>query len=152
MCLLQHTWHAPPRKPYPVSMPALADIARATATRHAMLPEGAVVVVLVSGGADSVALLRLLAEGALGDLAGRLFVLHVNHLLRDADADADAAFVRELAASLGVPCDVVRYDVAAYAEAEGLNLEDAGRRVRYRFAEDELDARCRAHRRGPHRG
>jgi tRNA(Ile)-lysidine synthase len=123
-------------------MPNLPDIARATTTRHAMLPDGAVVLALVSGGADSVALLRLLAEGALGDLAGRLCVLHVNHLLRDADADADAAFVRDLAASLEVPCDVVRYDVATYAEGEGLNLEDAGRRIRYRFAEDHLDARC----------
>jgi tRNA(Ile)-lysidine synthase len=109
-----------------------------------MFPPGAVVVALVSGGADSVALLRLLASGALGDLTGRLTVLHVNHMLRGEDAEADAAFVASLAAELGVPCDVVRYDVAAYAEAEGLNLEDAGRRVRYRFAEEALDARCDA--------
>lgn len=144
MSLLQHTWHAPPRKPYPVSMPDLPAIARVTAARHTMLPDGAVVLALVSGGADSVAMLRLLAEGALGDLTGRLSVLHVNHLLRDAEADADAAFVRELADSLGLPCDLVRYDVAAYAAEEGLNLEDAGRRIRYRFAEDRLDAHCGA--------
>jgi tRNA(Ile)-lysidine synthase len=43
-----------------------------------------------------------------------------------------------------VACRVVRYDVAAYAAAGGLNLEDAGRRVRYRFAEQELDQRCAA--------
>lgn len=125
-------------------MPKLPDIARATAERHTMLPEGAVVVALVSGGADSVALLRLLADGTFGDLGGRLSVFHVNHLLRGEDADRDAAFVSELAAALDVPCDVLRYDVGAYAAAEGLNLEDAGRRIRYRFAEDQLDARCDA--------
>jgi tRNA(Ile)-lysidine synthase len=125
-------------------MPHLSDIARVTADAHGMLPSGAFVLALVSGGADSVALLRLLAAGDLGDLTGRLSVLHVNHLLRGAAADEDAAFVADLCATLGVPCDVVRYDVAAYAEAEGLNLEDAGRRVRYRFAEDQLDARCDA--------
>lgn len=108
-----------------------------------MLPPGAVTLALVSGGADSVALLHLLAGGTLG-VCAEVSVLHVNHLLRGADADADAAFVEALAARLGVACRTVRYDVAAYAQAEGLNLEDAGRRVRYRFAEDELDARCRA--------
>ncbi|GAV31749.1 tRNA(Ile)-lysidine synthetase [Coriobacteriaceae bacterium EMTCatB1] len=121
-------------------MMSLPDIARATALEHRMFPEGGAVVTLVSGGADSVALLRLLASGALGDFAGRLRVLHVDHMLRGDDAAADAAFVEALCAEFGVPCRVVRYDVAAYAAAEGLNLEDAGRRVRYRFAEQEADA------------
>jgi tRNA(Ile)-lysidine synthase len=124
-------------------MPLLPDIARATVAEHAMLGPDAVVLALVSGGADSVMLLRLLAAGELGGVAD-LSVLHVNHLLRGEAADADAAFVEGLCTSLGVPCRTVRYDVAAYAETEGLNLEDAGRRVRYRFAEQELDARCAA--------
>ena len=106
-----------------------------------MLGPDAVVLALVSGGADSVALLRLLSAGELGEVAD-LSVLHVNHLLRGEAADEHAAFVEDLCATVGVACRVVRYDVASYAEAEGLNLEDAGRRVRYRFAEQELDARC----------
>jgi tRNA(Ile)-lysidine synthase len=118
----------------------LPHIARATATAHGMLPPGAPVVVMVSGGADSTALLRLLASGALGEVA--LSVLHVDHILRGVESDADAAFVAGTCAELGVECRVARYDVGSYAEAEGLNLEDAGRRVRYRFAEEELDARC----------
>lgn len=123
-------------------MPSLPDIARSTSADHGMLSEGSIVLALVSGGADSTALLRLLAAGELGDWSGRLSVLHVNHLLRGADADEDAVFVEELSSALSVPCRVVRYDVAGYAAAEGLNLEDAGRQVRYSLAESELDARC----------
>jgi tRNA(Ile)-lysidine synthase len=122
--------------------PALPDIARSTVAAHRMLPEGGIAVAMVSGGADSTSLLRLLAAGELGPV--RVSVLHVDHMLRGAASDADAAFVRDLCASLSVPCTVVRYDVAAWAAEEGLNLEDAGRRVRYRFAAEELDARCDA--------
>lgn len=121
-------------------MSGLPDIAAATAAAHDMFPPGAHVVAMVSGGADSVALLRLLASGALGSFP--LSVLHVDHRLRGEAAHADAAFVESLCAELAVECRAVSYDVAAYAEEAGLNLEDAGRRVRYRFADEELDDRC----------
>ncbi len=121
--------------------PRLADIARTTAAEHSMFPEGAVVLAMVSGGADSTALLRLFASRELAEGA-RVAVLHVNHLLRGADSEEDEAFVRGLAADLGAPFRAVRYDVGAYAAEAGLNLEDAGRRVRYRFAEEELDSVC----------
>ena len=96
--------------------------------------------VLVSGGADSTALLRLLAAGELGEHP--LAVLHVDHMLRGSASDADASFVAAMCEDLDVACRIARYDVAAYASDAGLNLEDAGRRVRYRFAEEELDALC----------
>lgn len=105
-----------------------------------MFPERTAVVAMVSGGGDSVAMLRVLASGALGVGRDRVRVLHVDHMLRGAEAEADAAFVQRLSDDLGVECRVVRYDVAAFAVQEGLNLEDAGRRVRYRFAEQEADA------------
>lgn len=132
-------------------MKGLADIARVTVADSNMLPPGSVVLAMVSGGADSVALLRLLASGQLGDLRG-LSVLHVNHQLRQGASDADEAFVSDLCSELGVRCDVIRYDVGAYASKEGLNLEDAGRTIRYRFAEAELDARCEEAEVGPERG
>jgi tRNA(Ile)-lysidine synthase len=116
-----------------------------------MLPDDAPVLALVSGGADSVTLLRLLAAGDLGPI-GPLSVLHVNHRLRGAESEADAEFVRVLCASLGVEALVVSFDVAEYATADGLNLEDAGRRVRYRFAEEALDAACAAAEVSPERG
>lgn len=113
-----------------------------------MFPPQTCVVALVSGGADSTALLRLLAgDSLLGEQAAAgespsLSVLHVNHMLRGAPSDGDEAFVEGLCRTLGIEFVAVRYDVASYATHEGLNLEDAGRRVRYRFAEEELDARC----------
>jgi tRNA(Ile)-lysidine synthase len=80
----------------------------------------------VSGGADSVALLRALCACGVPPT-----VAHVNHKLRGADADADEAFVRDLCATLGIPCAVKATDVAALAA--GGNLESTARRVRYDF-------------------
>jgi len=72
--------------------------------QHLSLPPGDAWAVGVSGGADSVALLLLLH----GRPGLRLHVVHLNHELRGPAAEADAAFVRELSASLGLPCHVAR--------------------------------------------
>lgn len=121
-------------------MRSLADIASRTADSRSLFADGGVTVAMVSGGADSVSLLRFLASRVLAPMS--LSVMHVDHMLRGRESDADAAFVEALCETLGIPCRVVRYDVGAYALEAGLNLEDAGRRVRYRFADEELDARC----------
>jgi tRNA(Ile)-lysidine synthase len=85
-----------------------------------------------SGGADSVALVRLLYE--LKDKLGlRLLVAHLNHQLRGKEADADEEFVRRLAARLEVEFVVRREDVAARAKKEKVNLEEAGREARLEF-------------------
>ena len=110
-----------------------------TIARRELLSPGFPLLLMVSGGGDSVAAAHLLARGAFGDGPAR--ILHVNHGLR-ANAQADEEFVRALGVRLGVATRVVRFDVAGYAQIEGLNLEDAGRRVRYRFAEEELDLLC----------
>jgi len=83
-------------------------------------------VVAVSGGADSVALLRILAGWV-----GPVIVAHVNHQLRGADSDADEQFVRDLASSLRLTCQSIAIDVAGEARRNGANLEDAARRLRY---------------------
>jgi len=105
-----------------------------------MFEPGVPVVVMVSGGADSVAALLMVAEQVFGEL--RPLVVHVNHRLRDAESDGDEAFVRELAGRLRIDVRVLGCDVAACAASEKLNLEDAGRRIRYRFAQEALDAHC----------
>ena len=99
--------------------------------RHGLLQAGERVVVGVSGGTDSVALLALLVR--LRDAVGcpELQVAHVHHGWRGADAEADATFVIELAARWHVPASVERVDALGYASAASLSPEDAARRVRY---------------------
>ena len=88
--------------------------------------------VAVSGGADSVALLRLLLEirERLGVL---LVVLHFNHRIRGAESDSDEKFVRNLATAHGLELVAGGDDVPLAAERNGWNLEDAARRLRYEF-------------------
>ena len=109
------------------------------------------VILMVSGGADSMALLHMAATEPLdlGDGAGlariakeRLHVLHVNHLLRGDDADADQHFVQENCDSLGVPCTALRVDVAKLAQERDGNVEDVGRRVRYDAARELAQKLC----------
>lgn len=97
-----------------------------------MMSPGDCVAVAVSGGADSVALLRLLAS--LRDTLGvTLLVAHFNHALRGADSEADAQSVADLARELSLECLCEREDVAGAAKRQHLNLEDAARRLRYAF-------------------
>ena len=109
------------------------------------------VILMVSGGADSMALLHMAATEPLdlGDGAGlvrvakeRLHVLHVNHLLRRADADADQHFVQETCDSLGIHCTVLRVDVAKLAQERDGNVEEIGRRVRYDAARELAQKLC----------
>ena len=97
-----------------------------------LLEPGMKVAVACSGGADSVALACLLAE--LKETLGlRLLLVHLNHQLRGAEADADEAFVRQLAERLEVEFLVRREDVAARAQKEKVNVEEAGREARLEF-------------------
>jgi tRNA(Ile)-lysidine synthase len=88
----------------------------------------------VSGGADSVTLLRILLE-LRQELGIVLSVVHLNHLLRGAEADADEQFVRDLARSHQLEFIGERRDVRAYAAEHKLSLETAAREVRYGFFE-----------------
>ncbi len=97
-----------------------------------MVAAGDRIGIAVSGGADSVALLRVLLE-LRGELGVVLSVVHLNHRLRGAEADADAAFVAELAATHGVELHATSQDAAVIARAQELSLEAAGRQLRYQF-------------------
>jgi len=89
--------------------------------------------VAVSGGPDSTALL-VLASRLAPALGWRLVVAHFDHGLRGpAEAAADEAFVRSLAEALGLPVVSGRGDVRRSARRNKLSLEDAARRLRYRF-------------------
>ncbi|MCL2025168.1 MAG: tRNA lysidine(34) synthetase TilS [Coriobacteriia bacterium] len=135
-------------------MEDLAHHAAETIERHRMYDERSALLLMVSGGADSMALLHLLATAttdATPDAPARELptpaacaVLHVNHGLR-AEADADEQFVLDACARLNVSCTVAQFDVAAYAAEHDLNVEDAGRTLRYRAANEQLDQLCRTH-------
>jgi tRNA(Ile)-lysidine synthase len=101
--------------------------------RHSrMVDPGDRVAVAVSGGADSVALLRLLAL-LRNTLGITLVVAHFDHGLRGAESEGDAQFVAALSREHGFECICDREDVAGAAARQRLNLEDAGRRLRYAF-------------------
>ncbi len=104
---------------------------QATITRYHLLSLGDTVLVAVSGGADSVALLHLLGE-LRAKLGIDLHVAHLNHGLRP-DADEDAAYVQQLAGALNVPVTTETTDIRRLAVQQKRSVEDAGRSGRYAF-------------------
>ncbi len=114
-----------------------------------LLRPGLRLAVGLSGGADSVALLRALAEQRR-ELGLVLHAAHLHHGLRGAEADADLAFAHSLAAELNLPFHEARVDTAAEARESGESIEEAARRLRYAWfrrllAETPLDAVATAH-------
>ena len=109
----------------------LLEAVRNTMSAHQLLPRRARVVVAVSGGPDSVALLHLLMRLA-PEWPLVLHAAHLDHALRPASAQ-DAAFVRSVTAQWGIPATIERIDVGACCAREGWSLEDGARRIRYQF-------------------
>jgi tRNA(Ile)-lysidine synthase len=114
-----------------------------------LLKAGMRLAVGVSGGADSVALLRALHERG-GELGLVVSVAHLHHGLRGDEADGDLEFVRALAAELGLTFFEARVDAAPEAERAGESIEEAARRLRYTWfrqllKEGPLHAMATAH-------
>jgi tRNA(Ile)-lysidine synthase len=111
------------------------------AARHALWQPSTRIVAAVSGGSDSVALLRLLHdEHHRGGLTLDA-VAHLHHGIRGEDADGDDEFCRALAAALDVPYVSARVDVPASARERGTSIEVAARDARHRFLEEVRRAR-----------
>lgn len=89
------------------------------------LAEGAPLLVALSGGADSVALLALMVKHP------PVYAVHVHHGIRGEEADRDAAFCGEIAARLGVPLETLYIDVPTLAAERGESLETVARDARY---------------------
>jgi len=105
-----------------------------------LLKAGMRLAVGVSGGADSVALLRAL-DAHRGGLGLVLSVAHLHHGLRGAEADADRAFVQALAAELALDFHEARVDVGAEADLARESIEEAARRLRYGWFRQLMAAR-----------
>jgi tRNA(Ile)-lysidine synthase len=110
----------------------LLDTVRDAIRKQGLLRAGERVGVAVSGGADSVALLLLLAE-LRKELGIVLSAVHFNHKLRGKDSDGDEKFAARLAEKYGLAFHAGRADIAARAKSNKGNLEDTARRARYDF-------------------
>ena len=87
------------------------------------------VIVGVSGGAASMALLSLLTQWQ-GELLKRVCVVHVHHGIRGDEADRDAEFVRSASCAADLECRIIRRDVPSFARSRRVGCEEAGRIIR----------------------
>jgi len=110
-----------------------------TIAAHAMLAPGDAVLIGVSGGPDSMALLHGL-RAVSDDYRLHLGIAHLNHGLRRKDADKDEKFVVSAAKKLNLPCYVKKRNVAAERRKTGGSLEEAARIARYDFLFETAEA------------
>ncbi|MDT3699692.1 MAG: tRNA lysidine(34) synthetase TilS [Thermincola sp.] len=111
---------------------SMLDKVKAAIHKYSMFTPGDRVLVGVSGGPDSVALLHILNTLA-GELGIRIAVAHLNHSLRGQAAADDAEAVRRLAGLSGNQVVIECKDVAGFAREHSLSIQEAAREVRYRF-------------------
>ena len=109
----------------------ILEIVKKTIQEFGLLEPKEKVLIAFSGGADSSALLHLLLE-LREEWSLELFLGHFNHRLRPG-AEEDERFVRSVAGKYSLPLFVGSGDVRAEAKASGLNIEEAGRKLRYDF-------------------
>jgi len=100
--------------------------------RNRLVLCGQVVVVGVSGGADSVCLINVLADWQKA-LGIKLHIAHLNHQLRGDESESDAEYVFSLASKLGIQATIGKCDVAAYRAERNCSVEEAARELRYDF-------------------
>jgi len=124
---------------YDVSVHSLAERVLGHIRREELLHAGDRVGVAVSGGIDSVALLRLLID-LRQELGIVLSVVHFNHKLRGAESSADQEFVAKLAQEHGLEFYAASGDVAKHAAEEHSGVEAAARELRYTFFRGLLGA------------
>ncbi len=104
------------------------------AKRHDVLKEHSTIVVGVSGGPDSLALLYYLLEKR-EEKELKIVVAHVDHMFRGDESYKDLQFVEKLCQKIGVICETIRINVSQYQQQYGMNAQVAARECRYAFLE-----------------
>ena len=122
---------------YHEPMPSLPEIVLGCIRKRGLLAPGDRVGAAISGGLDSVALLRLLLE-LRRELGIVLSVVHFNHKLRGADSEQDERFVADLAQENKLEFHSASGDVAQHAAKKHLSLETAARKLRYQYFRELL--------------
>jgi tRNA(Ile)-lysidine synthase len=110
----------------------LLDQVKRTIDCYRLLEKGDRVIVGVSGGIDSMVLLHVL-NTYLQELDLSLVVAHVNHGLRPEESEREAELVQRASERLGLPFEYGKFDVKGFQQAAGLSLQDASRKIRFRF-------------------
>lgn len=105
---------------------------RKTIERHHLIERGDTLIVGVSGGPDSLALLHIL-RALRGEYQAQIHVAHLNHQLRGSESNADAEFVSNMAKGWQLASTIESRDVMAHARQEKLSNEEAARDMRYEF-------------------
>ena len=118
---------------------SLRDTVQGTIREFRMFPPGEAILIGVSGGPDSVALLHILKAVMAGGLP-RMGVAHLDHRLRPGSSERDAWFVEDLCREFGLPCHREAVDVRQFAENRRLSLEEAARICRYEFFDRIADS------------
>lgn len=119
---------------------ALTGKVKNTILSRSLILPGDIVIAGVSGGADSMCMLRILLD--LSPCMGfSIEVCHMNHSLRGKDSEDDLEFVRHFCASLGIRFRSRTADVAAFAASSGRGTEEAARILRYQFFNECADGR-----------
>ena len=106
--------------------------------KESLLQYGDSCLIALSGGADSVALLKILYE-LKSEYKLKLYSMHVHHGIRDEEADRDAKFAGELSKSLGIECIIKHVNVPEYAKKRKLSIEEAARVLRYEELKREAE-------------
>ncbi|MCX5807056.1 MAG: tRNA lysidine(34) synthetase TilS [Proteobacteria bacterium] len=106
--------------------------------KERLIEAGDSIIIGVSGGIDSTALVHVLFEISK-KIDFKIGLAHLNHQLRGEESVRDEKFVEELAGSLSMPIYIKKADVKRYAKNCGISLQHAGRDLRYAFFKDVLD-------------
>ena len=103
--------------------------------KYNMLEKGDTIIVGLSGGPDSTVLLHVL-HSIKNIYEIKLTAVHLNHMIRGAEADRDEKFAKEFADQLNIPFISKHFDVIKFSKEKKLSCEEAGRIIRYNFFEE----------------